>query len=324
MKVITGEEVRIHLDPDSCREVVRRAMVALSDGAAVQPLREILAVPESPGLFGIMPGALGRVFGAKLASVFPPEWSGGHSHQGVLALFDRDAGGAPICIMPVGAVTGLRTAAASAAATDALARSDSNHLCVLGTGEQAWAHIVALVRVRRITRISVWGRSPEKARLLAARALQAFSIPTTAAPTVEAAVHGADIICTTTAAKEPILQRRWVANGAHLNIVGSSWAGPVEIDNELVAASRFFADHKTSVLHQGAEFLRAKAAGLVDDQHIVAEIGQVFAGKVEGRRQPGEITIYKSLGSIVQDLAAGWHVFEQSQAETFGTEVAFE
>ena len=125
-----------------------------------------------------------------------------------------------------------------------------------------------------------------------------------AAPDAEAAVKDADIICTLTAAAEPILNGAWVAPGAHVNVVGSSHAGPVEIDNDLVARSRFIVDSRASVLEQGAEFLRAKAEGLIDDTHIAAEIGEVFAGAVEGRRSPEEITIYKSLGHVAQDLAA--------------------
>lgn len=118
------------------------------------------------------------------------------------------------------------------------------------------------------------------------------------------AVSNADIICTVTSAKDPVLESRWVAAGVHINVVGSSYAGPAEIDNALVERARFIADSRQGVLEQGAEFLRAKAAGVIDDAHIVGEIGEVLAGDLEGRQSLDQVTIYKSLGHVVQDLAA--------------------
>jgi ornithine cyclodeaminase len=140
-----------------------------------------------------------------------------------------------------------------------------------------------------------------------------LALPVTSVANVPEAVAEADIICTVTSATEPILKGAWVRPGAHVNLVGSSYAGPVEVDDELVVRSRFIADSREGVLHQGAEFLRAKAAGLVGDEHIVAEIGQVLAGEIEGRRSAEEITVYKSLGHIVQDLASAWALYSQDE-----------
>ena len=130
---------------------------------------------------------------------------------------------------------------------------------------------------------------------------------------MEEAVVEADIICTVTSSAEPILKGAWVQPGTHLNLVGSSHAGPVEVDSDLVVRSRFVVDSREGVLAQGAEFLRAKAAGLIGDDHIVAEIGQVLAGEVEGRRSNEEITIYKSLGHVVQDLATAWALYAEAE-----------
>jgi ornithine cyclodeaminase/alanine dehydrogenase-like protein (mu-crystallin family) len=127
---------------------------------------------------------------------------------------------------------------------------------------------------------------------------------------VEDVANDADIICTVTGAHEPILKGAWVRAGTHVNVIGSSFAGPVEVDNDLVVRSRFIADSREGVLRQGAEFLKAKEAGLVDDDHIVAEIGEVLAGKAAGRRTADEITVYKSLGHIVQDLASAWALYQ--------------
>jgi ornithine cyclodeaminase len=245
-----------------------------------------------------------NVFGAKLISVFPENFAKGvQSHQGVVVLFDGESG-APVCILHAGEITAIRTAAASAVATDALARKDAKRLAILGYGEQARTHARAIAKVRKLEAITVWGRSPELAESYAREMQAELAIPVTPAPTARVCAVDADIICTVTAAKEPILEGKWLRPGAHINIVGSSYAGPVEVDNDLVARARFIADSREGVLAQGAEFLRAKQAGVVSDAHVVGEIGQVLAGAIEGRQSPEQITAYKSLGHIVQDLAA--------------------
>ncbi|WGM39908.1 Delta(1)-pyrroline-2-carboxylate reductase [Caulobacter sp. NIBR1757] len=225
-----------------------------------------------------------------------------------MVLFDPDDG-APVCILHAGEITAIRTAAASAVATDALARPDATTMAVLGYGEQAASHIHAIARVRALTGVRVWGRDPERAAAFAGRLRPHFPFEITAVPGARAAVAGADIVCTVTNAAEPILFGDWLEPGMHLNLVGSSYAGPVEVDDAVVTRSRFIADSREGVLAQGAEFLKAKAAGLITDEHLVAEIGEVLASRVEGRRSSAEITAYKSLGHIVQDLASAWALF---------------
>jgi ornithine cyclodeaminase len=314
MRYIDRDEVRRRLTYERCIPLVRRAMISFSDGETKQHLRSILPLSEGR-LFGIMPGALGAhaPFGAKLISVFHGNADRGiQSHQGLVILFDPESG-APVCTLHAGEVTAIRTAAASAAATDALARPDARHLAILGCGEQAGTHARAISKVRKLDSITVWGRSAQKSRAFA-KVLQAeLQVPVMAQASVQEAVAAADIICTVTSSPEPILFGEWVRPGTHINVVGSSHAGPAEIDNELVTCSRFIADSREGVLAQGAEFLRAKAAGLVDDSHVVAEIGEVFAGKIEGRRNAEEITIYKSLGHVVQDLAAAWALYSEAE-----------
>lgn len=311
MRVIDGEAVRARLTYDVCIPLVRRAMIALSRGETRQLLRSIIPLADGR-MFGIMPGAMGEraVFGAKLVSVFPENFALGRpSHQGVVILFDGETG-APVCVADATEITAIRTAAASAVATDALARPDAHRLAVLGYGEQAETHIRAIRQVRALSRVTVWGRDPDRAEAFASRMTTDLALAVTAAPSAQAAVAEADIVCTVTNAREPILLGRWIAPGAHLNLVGSSFAGPVEVDDDLVAASRFIADSREGVLAQGAEFLRAKAAGRVDDSHVVGEIGQVLAGDLQGRQSAEQITVYKSLGHVVQDLAAALALYE--------------
>ena len=310
MRFIDREEVSRRLTYDVCIPIVQAAMIALSAGETMQHLRTILPLSEGR-LFGIMPGAMGphAPFGAKLISVFHENFAKGiQSHQGLVLLFDPESG-APVCVVHAGEITAIRTAAASAVATDALARPDSTRLALLGYGEQAATHARAISHIRKLEFITVWGRSPERAQAFAAAMQAELGIPVTAAGNVESAVAEADIICTVSSASEPILQSAWVKPGTHINCVGSSHAIPIEIDDDLVARSRYIADSRPSVLAAGAEFLHAKASGLIDDTHIVAEIGEVLAGKIEGRRNPQEITLYKSLGHVVQDLATAWHLY---------------
>jgi ornithine cyclodeaminase len=292
---------------------VREAMIAFSKGKTRQLLRSILPLGDGR-LFGVMPGAMsGRdVFGAKLISVFPKNFAKGvQSHQGVVVLFDPDSG-APVCILHAGEITAIRTGAASAVASDALARPNASRLALLGYGEQAYTHARAISRVRTLSAITVWGRSAERAQAFAASIAAELGIEAAPAPTARACVVDADIVCTVSSAKEPILEGKWLRPGAHVNIVGSSYDGPVEVDNDLVANCRFFADSREGVIAQGAEFRRAKAAGLIGDDHIAGEIGQVLAGDIAGRRNAEEITAYKSLGHIVQDLASAWALYAKA------------
>ena len=303
MIFVSAEEVARLLPYADCIPLMREAMIALSEGRTRQLLRSILDLPEGRA-FGAMLGAMldDGVFGAKLVSVYPDNFAhGGPSHQGVVALFDAGTG-APTAMLDAGEITAIRTAAASAAATDALARPDARRLAVLGYGEQALRHVEAIRHVREIELLTIWGRDPAKAEAFAARH------GGIACASVAEAVAEADIICTVSAAPEPILFSAEVMDGAHVNAVGSSRAGPVEIGNDLVARARLFADQAEGVRAQGAEYLNAIAAGAIRPEHLLGEIGEVFAGTLPGRTSEGDVTIYKSLGNIVQDLASARHI----------------
>jgi len=305
MRLIDAAEVRANLTYEVAIPAVRAAMIALSAGETRQLLRSILHFQDGR-MFGVMPGAMGETaaFGAKILSVFPKNAEAGRpSHQGVVLTFDPVTGEVA-CIADAHAITAIRTAAASAVATDALARPDARRLAILGYGEQAETHHLAVAQVRSLEGVTVWGRSLERAQAFAARMQAKTGLETRAAATAEAAVAEADIVCTVTPAVEPILHGAWLAAGTHVNLVGSGFAAQVEADHDLVVRSRFIADYREGVLAQGGEVLRAKAAGLIGEDHVAGEIGQVLSGAIPGRRSPEEITVYKSLGHIVQDLAS--------------------
>jgi len=308
-------QVEALLDYPGCIEAMRRAMIALSSGERPQPLRQIFTVGKNE-MFGTMPGELAAIstFGAKLVSVFgDPDRPGRSRHQGVVVAYDGVTG-AVSCIADAETVTKIRTACASAAATDALARVDAQVLTIFGTGVQAESHLRALPIVRPFRKILLWGQSAERARDLAEKMSKELDQTIVPVSDGKAAAARSDVICTVTSAPTPVLLGEWVKPGTHVNLVGSSYLGPVEVDTALVARARYVADYRPGVLAQAAELAIARDAGVVDDTHVICEIGDVFAGRVRAREDDSQITVYKSLGHVVQDLAATAYLHER---ETF-------
>ncbi|MDC7677720.1 ornithine cyclodeaminase family protein [Asticcacaulis machinosus] len=309
------------LDYPGCIAAVRQAMAAFSASEAPQPLRTI--IPLAPlKVLALMPGFLMDeaaadklgIYGGKIISVVRnPENTGRSKHHGLVIVFDPKTGEL-VCSADAGEVTEIRTACASAVATDALARKDAKRLTIFGAGAQAKSHVEAIRHVRALEDIRIWARDYDKAATFAADMALSTGLRVYAVADAPDACKGADIICTTTGSSEPVLFRDWVEDGTHLNIVGSSGPGPVEVDNDLVVASRYIADSRRSVLAAGAEFLVAKEAGLITDDHIVAEIGEVLNDTVVGRRNDTEITFYKSLGHVVQDLCSAAYIHAKATA----------
>lgn len=320
LRILSVADIRRLLTYRACIEVVREAMVEVSRRNVSLPLRHGMPLPNRKGMFGVMYGYLGRPesFGIKLVSLFPGNTAAGYSsHLGLVILYEPEHG-RPVAIMDGSVVTAIRTAAASAVATDALARRDAAVLAILGTGEQAESHLHAIPEVRAIREVRVWGRTPESLKRFIDENAGHADFATRGCAHVDEAVDGADIVCTVTSSPAPILFGREVRPGTHLNLVGSSFPDRAEVDTELVVRSRFFVDYRESTLAQAGEFLKAKAEGAVDDSHIAAEIGEVIAGDKPGRRSDNEITVYKSLGLAAQDLAAAMYVWREAEKRKMG------
>jgi ornithine cyclodeaminase/alanine dehydrogenase-like protein (mu-crystallin family) len=235
-------------------------------------------------------------------------------------LFDGETGELR-ALVNASAVTAIRTAAVSAVATRALARPDARELAILGSGVQARAHLEAMARVGSFERARVWSRIPEHARAFASDAEAPF--PVEAVPTAEAAVRGADVVVTATSAREPVVERGWLAPGAHLNAVGSSVPSARELDAATVGASALFADSRESLLAESGDYLLAVEEVGIGPEHVRAELGEVLVGSADGRRSAEELTLFKSLGLAAEDLAAAEHVFAGAAAAGAGTAVAF-
>jgi ornithine cyclodeaminase len=321
--VVPAQAVAALLPMDLCIELMADALAGLARGAALNPLRAGYALPSGAGLVVSMPGALGdpAVFGAKLLSVFPGNRSVGlESHQGVIVLFDADHG-IPYAIVDASAVTAIRTAAVSGLATRLLAREEASDLAILGSGTQARTHLDAMLAVRAIRRVAVWSPTPDRVRAFVGDARRRDDITVEAAESAQEAVAGAHVVCTVTASREPVLHGADLAPGMHINAVGSSVPSARELDGESIARSRLFVDRRESALNESGDLLGAIRDGLVDEGHIVAELGEVVAGAAGGRESADEITLFESLGLAVEDLAAAWHVAGEARRQGLGTTV---
>jgi ornithine cyclodeaminase len=284
-----------------------------------------MVMPAARGMLGNMPGYLAdpECFGVKLVSLMPrSDPSPYSSHLGVVVLFESEHG-SPVAIIDAAEITTIRTAAASALATRLLARPDAGDLAILGAGEQARSHLEAMLTGRALRRIRVWARDRRKAEDFARAEGARHRVAIEASDSVPAAVENADIICTLTKAREPILFGDSIANGAHLNVVGSSIATAAEIDTSAVVRSRFFVDCRHSTVNEGGEYLRALESGAIGPEHIAAEIGEVANATKVGRTSPHEVTLYKSLGLAPQDLACAYNVLEKARSAGIGQVIEF-
>ena len=321
--VINQDEVRRLLPMNECIDLMAEALRTLSLGNAVQPLRTATWLPDRSGLLGLMPGYLGQpqAVGVKVVTVFPRNHGTGYdSHQGAVMLFDIEHG-QPLAIFDAGEITAIRTAAVSAVATNMLAREDSRCLALLGSGIQAKTHLEALQLVRKLQEVRVWSRTSDHATEFAQRESTRYDLQVNAVESPRDAVDGADVICTVTGAREPVLRGEWIAPGAHINAVGACTPNARELDTAAVLHSRLFVDRKESALHESGDFLLPKAEGVLDDDHIVGELGDVLLERVIGRSSSQEITLFKSLGLAVEDLAAAHYIFDHAKTHNLGTTI---
>ena len=316
-------EIRDLLPMSRCVDLMADTLADLARGTAVNPLRSALHIADGRGILAMMPGGLSGAFGAKVISVFPGNRAAGlESHQGLVVLFESEHG-RPMAILNASEITAIRTAAVSAVATRTLAPSDAGNLAIIGSGTQARTHLEAMRAVRSLTRVRAW--SPTRARLLAfadeARNQLGLDVEPMASP--RDAIDGAELVCTVSAATEPVLEGAWLAPGTHINAVGSSVPSAREVDGEAVRRARVFVDRRESAMNESGDLLAAMRDGVIDASHITAELGDVLIGTAKGRLAADEITLFESLGLAVEDLAAAAFVVAAAREKGVGTPVAF-
>jgi alanine dehydrogenase len=320
--IINQREVPELLPMGECMDVMEKCLAALARGQAVLPLRPMLRTPQGD-MLAMMPAYLSDIeaLGVKVITVF----AGNHgteydAHQGAVLVFEPEHGSLA-AVVDATAITAIRTAAVSGVATKLLARPDACDLALLGAGTQARGHLEAMLLARKLRRVRVWSLCLEESRGFARRESARHGIEVEPMATAEAAVAGADLICTVTSAKTPILQGAWIAAGAHINAVGSSIPATRELDTAAVVRARLFVDRRESTVNEAGDFLFPKKEGAIGEDHIQGEIGELLLGARQGRRSPEEITLFKSLGLAIEDLASAHYIYEKALALRKGTVV---
>jgi ornithine cyclodeaminase/alanine dehydrogenase-like protein (mu-crystallin family) len=313
VRILDEHDVRRLLPMGECIDAMADVLAALARERLYNPLRFVVRPPAEPSLMGLMPAHRAgdsALWSLKALTIFPGNSARGlDSHQGFVALFDG-ATGEPRAIINAGGITAVRTAAVSGVATRLLAREDAETLAILGTGTQARSHLEAMRAVRGFDRVLAWsasGRSLDGAESVAS---------------AEEAVRDADVVCTVTAAAEPIVRREWLKPGVHVNAVGSSIPTTRELDTATMAAAALFVDRRESTVNEAGDYLFPLREGALNESHIRAEIGELLIGAAEGRRDAEELTVFKSLGLAVEDLAAAELVLANAEAENAGSVVS--
>jgi len=318
--VLSDHDVRRLLDMESCVEAMEEVLASLARGELFQPLRSVARPPGAAGLLGLMPahrGGESPAYALKEIVVTPDNPTRGlDAHQGAVLLHDGETGQL-VAVLNASPVTEIRTAAVSAVATRALARADARRVAILGAGVQARAHAHAMRAVLDDPEIRIWARNLDAAEQLA------IEVEAVVSPSPDAALFGAEVVCTTTSAREPVVEHRWLASGAHVNAVGSSIPKARELETETVAASSLFVDRRESTLNESGDYLMAQAEGAIGPDHIKAELGEVLVGTHPGREHEDELTLFKSLGIAVEDLAAAELVVRRAREQSVGSEVEF-
>jgi len=316
--LLSEKDVRAVLSMDDLIAAMETALDQFSAGAVRQPLRNIVDVGH--GFHGVMPAFISRpaALGTKLVSVFHSNAAHGlPSHLATIVLVDPETGEL-LAVMDGRYITEARTAAVSAASARHLARQDARVLAVLGSGVQARSHLDALARVRAFDEIRVWGRHAGRVTALLKDAPPHARARLVAAESPEAAVDQADVIALVTASREPVLRREAVRDGAHICAVGACRPDQREMDTSVVRAARVFVDSRAGALAEAGDLVIPINEGAIDASHIVGELGDVFGGRIPGRQSSDDITVFKSLGMAVEDVAAAHLAFERASERGLG------
>lgn len=323
--VLSERDVLDLLPVADCIAVMEDAFRTVAAGGYAQPQRLIAWLPGGRGAIGTMPGFLASpdAIAAKVITVFPENRAAGlESHQGSVLLHETKTG-RPLAVVHAGAVTAIRTAAVSGLATRILAKESAARVALLGSGTQARTHLDALRAARKISNVAVWSRTPENARAFAREAAAKHNIPVEAAATPREAIDGAEIVCTLTAATSPILEGGWLEPGMHVNAAGSSVPPFRELDAQAVARARVFVDNRECVLNEADDLRVPLAEGAIDLDHILADLGDLVTGAVAGRTSSDDITLFKSVGMAIEDVAAARELYARALDQGRGTRIDY-
>ena len=308
--------------------LMARTLGTFSSGGAVQPLRSVTDVKRHDAFLGVMPAYLGgdaeEALGLKAVAVYPGN-AAHHlpTHLATILLIDPPTG-VLRAVLDGRLITEMRTGAVSAAATDRLARREARVFAMLGAGVQARSHVEALREVRPPAEVRVWSRTQAGAERFASETRERLGVRVTVAASPEQAVRGADVLCTVSGSTTPIVEAAWLAPGAHINSVGAPRPDWRELATDVVRRARLFVDSREGALAEAGDVIGPIREGAITERHIIAEIGEVFAGRRPGRERPDELTLFKSLGMAVEDVAAARFAYASAQAKGIGEEIRLE
>ena len=306
MLLLSEHDVRVLLPMDDLIACMESALAEFSAGRVQQPLRTVLTVGPSHSFFGVMPSFIPKsgALGTKLVTVFGSNPAIGlPSHLATIVLLDSTTGEL-LSVMDGRYITEARTAAVSAVSAKLLAREEASTLAILGSGVQARSHLRAMARVRALHDVRVWSPREESRRAFVDEMRQEISAPITAVADAEDAVRGADVVVLATASREPVVRDAWVDDGAHIAAVGACRPDQREMDTPLVRRARVFVDSRTGAMAEAGDLVIPMREGAFASDHIAGELGELAGGAVPGRRSQSEITLFKSLGMAVEDVAA--------------------
>jgi ornithine cyclodeaminase len=324
--VLGHEEVTKLLPMRECIELMSEALAATARGEVHNPLRFVVRPPETGHFLGLMPAYSGGpdpAYALKEVCIFPDNPARGlDAHQGAVLLHSGETGEL-LAVMNASAITAIRTAAVSGLATKLLARSSSAELAIIGTGVQAKIHLEAMSVAGRFARVRVAGRTPERAQAFVAELAPSHAFRMEAARDAEHAVRDADVIVTATNSAEPVVRGAWIKPGTHINAVGSCSPVKRELDTATMAASKLFVDRRESTLNESGDYILAAKEGAIGPTHIRAELGELLIGERLGRRDADEITLFKSLGIAVEDLAAARFLYRRARETGAGARVRY-
>jgi len=324
--ILNHREVEALLPMHECILVMEEAFAALAEGQFHQPLRTIVKPADVKGVMALMPtfrSGPGPLFGLKAICVFPGNAAlGKDAHQGGVLLFNGLTGELT-AVVNASAITSIRTAAVSGLATKLLANPEAGELAIIGSGVQARSHLEAMACVRPIRRARIASLHFEKATAFAEEVQKLHDFPVEAVSTAKEAVQGADLIVTATIAREPVVKREWISPGTHINAVGTYSPRAREIDGATMAAASLFVDRRESAQNEAGDFMLAVEERAISPDHIRAELCDLVTERHAGRTSAEEITIFKSLGLAIEDLAAAAYVYQKAAERNSGSWIDF-
>src|SRR5262249_26401301 len=324
--VLNHDEVVRLLPMSECIDVMQEALSGLARGEAELPLRPIFRPENVRGVMAMMPSFRrgdSPLFGLKAICVFPDNAAIGiDAHQGGVLVFSGQTGEL-MALVNASAITAIRTAAVSGVATRTLARQEANELAIIGAGVQGRTHLEAMAHVRPLRRARIVAQRLENAQAFADEMQAKFNFPIEPVRVAEEAVREADLIVTATTSHDPVIKREWIRPGSHINAVGTYSPKAREIDTATIVAASLFVDRRESALNEAGDYMIPAAEGLIGPDHIRAELGEILIGKHAGRSAHNEITVFKSLGLAIEDLAAAEYVYQKGKEKSVGSLISF-